>query len=287
MVNDNILSVPDKWEYPWYAAWDLAIHTIMVDGDFAQEQLDLMLTQPYLHPSGQIPAYEWNFSDVNPPVHAIATLFNYVQELQLGHANIGNLKELFRRLLLNFTWWVNRKDPEGKNVFEGGFLGLDNIGVFDRSAPLPTGGTLQQADGTAWMCFFCQNMLEIALELAKHDPGYQDIATKFAEHFFWIATAMSRAGTQEDDLWDEEDGFFYDVLRFPDGSAQRIKVRSMWAVAALRHSGSAGGRKHKLPWVFQKYGRVLGSSPLHAGQHSLLCAARKVVICSASVTRRS
>ena len=170
---------------------------------------------------------------MNPPVHAFATLFNYVQELQLGHADIGRLKELFRRLLLNFTWWVNRKDPEGKNVFEGGFLGLDNIGVFDRSAPLPTGGTLQQADGTAWMCFFCQNMLEIALELAKHDPGYQDIATKFAEHFFWIATAMSRVGTQEDDLWDEEDGFFYDVLRFPDGSAERIKVRSMVGLLPL------------------------------------------------------
>src|SRR6185369_16276569 len=190
MVNDSILSMPDKWEYPWYAAWDLAFHTValnLVDHDFAREQLDLMLSELYLHPSGQIPAYEWNFSDVNPPVHAFATLFNYVQEEQLGRGDVGKLKEIFRKLLLNFTWWVNRKDEDGNNVFEGGFLGLDNIGVFDRSAELPTGGTLQQADGTAWMCFFCQNMLEIALELSKHDPGYQDIAAKFVEHFLWIA----------------------------------------------------------------------------------------------------
>jgi hypothetical protein len=236
MVNESILSMPDKWEYPWYAAWDLAFHSIalnMVDHDFAREQLDVMLSELYLHPSGQIPAYEWNFSDVNPPVHAFATLFNYVQEAQLGSADVANLKEVFRKLLLNFTWWVNRKDPEGRNVFEGGFLGLDNIGVFDRSAPLPTGGTLQQADGTAWMCLFCQNMLEIALELAEHDPGYQDIAAKFAEHFLWIAASMDRVGAQEDDLWDEEDGFFYDVLRFPDGSVQRIKTRSVVGLLPL------------------------------------------------------
>jgi hypothetical protein len=236
MLNDNILSMPDKWEYPWYAAWDLAFHTIalnMVDQDFAREQLDLMLSDLYLHPSGQIPAYEWNFSDVNPPVHAFATLLNYVQEVQLGKPDVENLKETFRKLLLNFTWWVNRKDPDGKNVFEGGFLGLDNIGVFDRSAPLPTGGSLQQADGTAWMCLFCQNMLEIALELARCDPGYQDIAAKFMEHFFWIVAAMDRVGLQEDELWDEEDGFFYDVLRLPDGSGQRIKVRSIVGLLPL------------------------------------------------------
>jgi hypothetical protein len=236
MVNDSILSMPDKWEYPWYAAWDLAFHTIalnMVDHDFAREQLDLMLSELYLHPSGQIPAYEWNFSDVNPPVHAFATLFNYEQADQLGSADVGNLKEIFRKLLLNFTWWVNRKDPEGNNVFEGGFLGLDNIGVFDRSAPLPTGGILEQADGTAWMCFFCQNMLEIALELAEHDPGYQDIAAKFLEHFLWIAGAMDRVGVQEDELWDEEDGFFYDVLRLPDGSVQRIRTRSIVGLLPL------------------------------------------------------
>jgi len=236
MVNDSILSMPDKWEYPWYAAWDLAFHTValnMVDHDFAREQLDLMLSEFYLHPSGQIPAYEWNFSDVNPPVHAFATLFNYVQAEQQGEADLANLKETFRKLLLNFTWWVNRKDPEGRNVFEGGFLGLDNIGLFDRSAPLPTGGTLQQADGTAWMCVFSQNMLELALELAKHDPGYQDIAAKFVEHFLWIAAAMDRVGEHEDELWDEVDGFFYDVLRYPDGSVQRIKTRSIVGLLPL------------------------------------------------------
>src|SRR5262245_3925642 len=236
MVNESIISMPDKWEYPWYAAWDLAFHTIalnMVDPDFARGQLDLMLSELYLHPSGQIPAYEWNFSDVNPPVHAFATLFNYVQEEQLNEADVSSLKETFRKLLLNFTWWVNQKDREGNNVFEGGFLGLDNIGVFDRSAPLPTGGTLEQADGTAWMCFYSQNMLDLALELAQYDPGYQDIAAKFAEHFLWIAAAMDRVGIQEDESWDEEDGFFYDVLRFPDGSVQRIKIRSMVGLLPL------------------------------------------------------
>ena len=236
MVNESVISMPDKWEYPWYAAWDLALHTIvldMVDHDFAREQLDLMLSDLYLHPSGQIPAYEWNFSDVNPPVHAFAVLFNYVQDQQLESTDVDSLKEMFRRLLLNFTWWVNRKDADGNNVFEGGFLGMDNIGVFDRSASLPTGGTLEQADGSAWMCFFCQNMLEIALELAKYDPTYQDIAAKFVEHFLWIAASMDRVGVQEDESWDEEDGFFYDVLRFPDGSVQRIKIRSMVGLLPL------------------------------------------------------
>jgi len=236
MVNESVISMPDKWEYPWYAAWDLAIHTIvldMVDHDFAREQLDLMLSDLYLHPSGQIPAYEWNFSDVNPPVHAFAVLFNYIQDQELESTDLDSLGEMFRRLLLNFTWWVNRKDPDGNNVFEGGFLGMDNIGVFDRSAPLPTGGTLEQADGSAWMCFFSQNMLEIALELAKYDPSYQDIAAKFIEHFLWIAASMDRVGIQEDESWDEEDGFFYDVLRFPDGSVQRIKIRSMVGLLPL------------------------------------------------------
>jgi hypothetical protein len=205
----------------------------MVDPDFAREQLDLMLSELYLHPSGQIPAYEWNFGDVNPPVHAFATLFSYEQEKQQGRVQVERLKETFRKLLLNFSWWVNRKDPEGRNVFEGGFLGLDNIGVFDRSAPLPTGGALEQADGTAWMAVFCQNMLEIALELAQHDPGYQDIAAKFLEHFLWIAASMDRVGVDEDELWDEEDGFFYDVLRLPDGSAQRIKTRSLVGLLPL------------------------------------------------------
>jgi hypothetical protein len=236
MVNESIISMPDKWEYPWYAAWDLAFHTIalnMVDPDFAREQLGLMLSDVYQHPSGQIPAYEWNFGDVNPPVHAFATLFSYEVEKQLGRPDVKRLEETFRKLMLNFSWWVNRKDPEGRNVFEGGFLGLDNIGVFDRSAPLPTGGTLEQADGTGWMAVFCLNMLEIALELAQHDPGYQDIAAKFMEHFLWIAASMDRVGVNEDELWDEEDGFFYDVLRLPDGSAQRMKTRSLVGLLPL------------------------------------------------------
>jgi len=237
MMNDDIISMPDKWEYPWYAAWDLAFHTIslnMVDFDFAQSQLDLMMSELYLHPSGQIPAYEWNFSDVNPPVHAWATLFNYKQEQELeAVSDLRYLERSFQKLLLNFTWWVNRKDQDGNNLFEGGFLGLDNIGVFDRSAQLPTGGSLEQADGTAWMCFFCQNMLEISLELASNDPTYQLMASKFLEHFLWIAAAMDRVGINQDELWDEEDGFFYDLLRFPDGSAQRIKVRSMVGLLPL------------------------------------------------------
>jgi mannosylglycerate hydrolase MGH1-like protein len=230
MQNTDVISMPDKWEYPWYAAWDLAFHTIplaMVDPDFALQQLELMLGARYAHPNGQIPAYEWNFSDVNPPVHAWATLFNYrLQRSLFGEQALPSLRRSFHKLLLNFTWWVNRKDRNGRNVFEGGFLGLDNIGVFDRSAPLPTGGYLEQADGTAWMALFSQNMLEMALELALHDPAYEELATKFYEHFVWIASAMDRTG-DGDDMWDDADGFYYDVLRLPDGSAQRLKVRSM------------------------------------------------------------
>jgi hypothetical protein len=229
MVNDHIISMPDKWEYPWYAAWDLAFHTIAlstVDVDFAKAQLDLMLQEFFLHPTGQIPAYEWNFSDVNPPVHAWATIFMYRTEQALkGEADLEFLRRSFAKLMLNFSWWVNRKDRFGKNLFEGGFLGLDNIGVFDRSAPLPTGGHLEQADGTAWVSMFCQNMADIAVELAAHDPFYEDIALKFAEHFLWIAVAMNQMGP--DGMLDEEDGFYYDVLRLPDGSATRLKVRSM------------------------------------------------------------
>jgi hypothetical protein len=237
MVNDDVISMPDKWEYPWYAAWDLAFHTTVlanVDVDFAKQQLDLMLQELYLHPSGQIPAYEWNFGDVNPPVHAWATLIVYSIEKELrGAADVQWLKNAFQKLLLNFTWWVNRKDPQGKNVFEGGFLGLDNIGVFDRSSPLPTGGYLEQADGTAWMALFCQNMLEIALELAVNDSAYESMALKFFEHFLYIAAAMDRLGENQDEMWDEEDGFFYDLLRFPDGTATRLKVRSMVGLLPL------------------------------------------------------
>jgi len=235
MINDDIISMPDKWEYPWYAAWDLAFHTLpisIVDPDFAKHQMELILKGLYLHPSGQIPAYEWNFSDVNPPVHAWATLFLHRTEQALrGEADLDFLKSAFHKLLLNFTWWVNRKDRFGKNVFEGGFLGLDNIGVFDRSAPLPTGGHLEQADGTAWMALFTQNMAELAVELAAHDHTYQDMAFKFVEHFCYIAAAMNRPGA--DGMWDEEDGFYYDLLRLPDGSATRLKVRSMVGLLPL------------------------------------------------------
>jgi len=235
MVNQDIISMPDKWEYPWYAAWDLAFHTLplaIVDPDFAKKQMELMLRSVYLHPSGQMPAYEWNFSDVNPPVHAFATLFLHRTEQALrNETDVEFLKSSFNKLMLNFTWWVNRKDRFGKNVFEGGFLGLDNIGVFDRSAPLPTGGHHEQADGTAWMALFSQNMLELAFELSLHDPSYQDMVVKFAEHFCYIAAAMNKPG--QDGMWDDEDGFYYDILRLPDGSATRLKVRSMVGLLPL------------------------------------------------------
>mgnify|MGYP002409334032 FL=1 len=240
MVNADIISMPDKWEYPWYAAWDLAFHTValaMVDPDFAKNQLDLMLRERYLHPNGQIPAYEWNFSDVNPPVHAWAALFIYRTEKELlGTGDARFLERMFQKLLMNFTWWVNRKDRTGQNVFEGGFLGLDNIGVFDRSAPLPTGGYLEQADGTAWMALFAQTMLDIAAELAVHDPVYEEMATKFYEHFVWIASAMNSMGENQEGMWDEEDGFYYDLLRLPDGSATRLKVRSLVGLLPLAAS---------------------------------------------------
>jgi hypothetical protein len=229
MVNEHIISMPDKWEYPWYAAWDLAFHAIAlatVDTDFAKDQLELLLHRSYLHPTGQIPAYEWNFSDVNPPVHAWATIFVYRTEQAFhGKGDLDFLHRSFRKLMLNFTWWVNRKDRFGKNVFEGGFLGLDNIGVFDRSAPLPAGGYLEQADGTAWMALYCQNMMEMSVELAATDPTCDDMGAKFVDHFLWIARAMNHMGPSG--MWDEEDGFYYDVLRYPDGSAIRLKVRSL------------------------------------------------------------
>jgi hypothetical protein len=235
MVNEHVISMPDKWEYPWYAAWDLAFHAIAIsaiDVDFAKEQLDLMLREFFLHPTGQIPAYEWNFSDVNPPVHAWATIFLYRTEQMLrGQGDLEFLKRSFAKLMLNFSWWVNRKDRSGKNVFEGGFLGLDNIGVFDRSAPLPTGGYLEQADGTAWVSLFCQNMLEMSVELASHDSFFEEMAIKFADHFLLIAHAMNQVGAGG--MWDEEDGFYYDVLRRPDGSATRLKVRSMVGLLPL------------------------------------------------------
>jgi hypothetical protein len=236
LYNADVLSMPDKWEYPWYAAWDLAFHVLaltVVDEDFGKQQLDLMLGDPYIHPNGQIPAYEWNFGDVNPPVHAWATIFTYrLEQIRRGKGDAEWLERAFHKLVLNFTWWVNRKDRSGKNAFEGGFLGLDNIGVFDRSAPLPTGGYLEQADGTAWMALFCQNMIEISAELAMQKPAYAAMAAKFVEHFLWIARALMHAGNDVG-MWDEEDGFFYDVLRLPDGRSERLKVRSMVGLLPL------------------------------------------------------
>ena len=235
MIGDHVISMPDKWEYPWFAAWDLAFHTLAlatVDIDFAKQQLDLLLRQAYLHPTGQIPAYEWNFSDVNPPVQAWATIFIYRMEQAVrGKTDLDFLKRMFGRLTSNFGWWVNRKDRFGRSLFEGGFLGLDNIGVFDRSAPLPTGGYLEQADGTAWVALFCQNMLEIAFELAAHDPTYEELAANYAMEFVLIARAMNGIGPGG--MWDEEDGFYYDVLRLPDGNATRLKVRSMVGLLPL------------------------------------------------------
>ncbi len=260
MLNADVISMPDKWEYPWYAAWDLAFHTValaLVDFDFAKEQLLLLLRSLYAHPNGQIPAYEWNFGDVNPPVHAWATLYLFKMERTLGRVDIRFLERSFQGLLLNFNWWVNRKDPEGRNVFAGGFLGLDNIGIFDRSSPLPTGGSLEQADGTAWMAFYCQCMLEMALILADTDPLYEETAYKFVEHFLWISYAMDRIGDQHDEMWDEEDGFFYDLLRLPNGEAMRLKVRSLVGLLPLCAStvfeGHALERHPKLAAMIQQF----------------------------------
>jgi hypothetical protein len=238
MYNDDVISMPDKWEYPWYAAWDLAFHMLAfqtVDPDFAKDQLKLILRNDYLHPNGQVPAYEWNFSDTNPPVHAYATMQIYMsdKERNNGKGDLDFLVYAFSKLLVNFTWWLNRKDRAGNNLFEGGFLGLDNIGVFDRSAPLPNGGYLEQADGTAWMVFFSQQMLRIAVELALNYPMFEEFVTKFFEHTMWIAGAMDRMGTQQDTMWNNEDGFFYDVLRLPDGQSFQMKVRSMVGLLPL------------------------------------------------------
>jgi hypothetical protein len=265
MYNGDIISMPDKWEYPWYAAWDLAFHVLaltLVDYDFGKQQLKLMLRERYMHPNGQIPAYEWNFGDVNPPVHAWSTFFTYrLEKVKTGVGDKEWLKTSFQKLLLNFTWWVNRKDRTGRNVFEGGFLGLDNIGVFDRSAPLPTGGHLEQADGTAWMALFCQNMLEIAAELAQTDPDYVDMTIKFCEHFLWIAASMARF-SGDTGMWDDEDGFFYDVLRLPNGQAQRLKVRSMVGLLPLcAVTVFDGAVLAKYPEIGERFVRFLDARP--------------------------
>ena len=258
--NEDIISMPDKWEYPWYAAWDLAFHCLpiaLVDPEFAKYQLDIMTREWYMHPNGQIPAYEWAFGDVNPPVHAWAVWRVYkIEEKRKGKGDRLFLERVFQKLLLNFTWWVNRKDAEGNNIFEGGFLGLDNIGVFDRSAPLPTGGYIEQADGTSWMAMYSLNMLTIALELALENPVYEDMATKFFEHFLYIADAMNHIGDEKTQLWDDEDGFFYDVLHFPNGKRVRLKVRSMvgliplFAVTTIEPAilNKLPGFKERLEW---------------------------------------
>lgn len=235
LFNEDVISMPDKWEYPWYAAWDLAFHAVAIapaDPEFAKSQIELFLREWYMHPNGQIPAYEWSFSDVNPPVHAWACwrLFKIDQRIT-GAPDYGFLERCFHKLLMNFTWWVNRKDSEENNIFEGGFLGLDNIGIFDRSAPLPTGGVLEQSDGTAWMAGFCLLMLRMALALSNINDAYQDIASKFFEHFLYIANALNSAGGTG--LWDEADGFYYDRLKLPDGQYQMLKIRSMVGLIPL------------------------------------------------------
>ena len=237
LYNEDIISMPDKWEYPWYAAWDLAFHMIplaLVDPEFAKAQLILFLREWYMHPNGQLPAYEWAFGDVNPPVHAWAAWRVYKIDKRIqGKADRAFLEKVFHKLLLNFTWWVNRKDAEGKNVFQGGFLGLDNIGVFDRSAPLPTGGHIEQSDGTSWMGMYCLNMLAIALELAGEDPAYEDVASKFFEHFVLIAHAMHDMGGEGLNLWHDKDGFFYDVLDVPGSKPCPMKIRSLVGLIPL------------------------------------------------------
>jgi hypothetical protein len=262
LYSADVLSMPDKWEYPWFAAWDLAFHAVtlaMVDPDFAKDQLTLLLREWYMHPNGQLPAYEWAFGDVNPPVHAWAAWRVYkIEKKRRGRADREFLERVFHKLLLNFTWWVNRKDTEGRNVFQGGFLGLDNIGLFDRSKPLPSGGFLEQADGTGWMAMYSLNLLAIAMELAREDPAYEDTASKFWEHFLYIANAMTHMGTNSVGMWDEEDGFFYDVLCTPHGHFP-LKIRSMvgliplFAVETLEPSlvDRLPGFKRRLEWFIE------------------------------------
>jgi hypothetical protein len=263
LYNSDVISMPDKWEYPWYAAWDLGFHCIpiaLIDPDFAKEQLTLMLREWYMHPNGQIPAYEWAFGDVNPPVHAWAAWRVYkIDKKRKGKGDREFLQRVFHKLMLNFTWWVNRKDAEGMNIFQGGFLGLDNVGVFDRSAPLPTGGFIEQSDGTSWMAMYTLNLLAIALELATEDPAYEDVASKFWEHFIYIAHAMSHRGPDDMGLWHDVDGFFYDVLKLPDGTHFPMKIRSLvgliplFAVETLEPEvlDRLPGFKRRLEWFIE------------------------------------
>jgi hypothetical protein len=268
LYNADVISMPDKWEYPWYAAWDLAFHCValaIADADFAKEQLLLMTREWYMHPNGQLPAYEWAFGDVNPPVHAWAAWRVYKVEMKRrGEGDRKFLERIFQKLLLNFTWWVNRKDTEGRNVFQGGFLGLDNIGVFDRSAPLPTGGHIEQSDGTSWMGMYCLNMLAIALELARENSAYEDVASKFFEHFVYICEAMNNLGGENIELWDQKDGFYYDVLHQENGKNLPLKVRSMvgliplFAVETLDPTlvDHLPGFKRRMQWFIENRARL-------------------------------
>jgi hypothetical protein len=267
----DVISMPDKWEYPWYAAWDLAFHSVplaLVDCQYAKEQLVLLLREWYMHPNGQLPAYEWAFGDVNPPVHAwVAWRVYKIDKRRNGKGDRAFLERVFHKLLLNFTWWVNRKDADGMNIFQGGFLGLDNIGVFDRSAPLPTGGYIEQSDGTSWMAMYTLNLLAIALELASEDPAYEDVASKFWEHFIYIAPAMNHRGNDGVGLWDEMDGFFYDVLRFPDGRKYPMRIRSivglipLFAVETLEPEllERLPGFKRRLEWFIDNRRDLIGN----------------------------
>ncbi len=277
IYNADVISMPDKWEFPWYAAWDLAFHCValaLVDPDFAKEQLVLMLREWYMHPNGQIPAYEWAFGDVNPPVHAWAAHQVYLidKERSGGKGDREFLSRVFHKLLLNFTWWVNRKDVEGMNIFQGGFLGLDNIGVFDRSATLPSGGHIEQSDGTSWMAMYSLDMMAIALELSREDRTYEDVASKFWEHFIYIARAMNHMGDDGLSLWNSEDGFFYDVLHLPDGTRLPLRVRSMvglmplYAVQTMESEllDAMPAFKRRLCWfIYRKPPRPHRQSGLH------------------------
>ena len=285
LYNADVISMPDKWEYPWYAAWDLAFHCIplaLVDSDFAKEQLILMLREWYMHPNGQLPAYEWALGDVNPPVHAWAAWRVYkIEQKRRGVGDHAFLERVFHKLLLNFTWWVNRKDAQGRNVFQGGFLGLDNIGVFDRSKPLPTGGHIEQADGTGWMAMYCLNMLAIAMELARVDPAYEDVASKFWEHFLYIAKAINELGEEGTGMWSETDGFFYDILHTPDGRHHPMSLRSMvgliplFAVDTLEPVllSRLGGFGRRMKWFIENrpdLTRNLASMEIPGAGHRLL-----------------
>jgi hypothetical protein len=285
LYNADVISMPDKWEYPWYAAWDLAFHCIplaQIDPDFAKEQLTLLFREWYMHPNGQLPAYEWAFGDVNPPVHAWAVWRVYKIEKRVrGAADRAFLESAFHKLLLNFTWWVNRKDAEGMNIFQGGFLGLDNIGVFDRSAPLPTGGYLEQSDGTSWMGMYCLNMLAIALELARENPAYENVASKFFEHFVHIARAMNDPRGEGIELWDNQDGFYYDVLHLPNGDRHYLKVRSLVGLIPLLAVETFGqdivdrlpGFKRRMQWFIDNHPDVrkhIEISQTEKGRHGLL-----------------